>query len=113
MGIEVHVSSCNTTGFSSIQTTGSLAESGLSYNPSTSSIRATYATEAARASLRDAFERVRLKEVLAYTSADNARSRAVIARLNMRRAAALDYSEPLGAGIWHGLVWIARPENGL
>src|ERR1035441_2005318 len=42
MGIGVHVSSCNTTGFSSIQTTGSLAESGLSYNPSTSSMRATY-----------------------------------------------------------------------
>lgn len=72
-----------------------------------------YATEAARAALRDAFERVGLKEVLAYTSADNARSRAVIARLNMQRNEALDYSEPLGAGMWHGLVWIARPENGL
>jgi RimJ/RimL family protein N-acetyltransferase len=72
-----------------------------------------YATEAARAALRDVFERVHLKEVLAYTSADNVRSRAVIERLNMRRAAALDYSEPLGAGMWHGLVWIARPENGL
>jgi RimJ/RimL family protein N-acetyltransferase len=41
-----------------------------------------YATEAAKASLRDAFERVRLKEVLAYTSVDNVRSRAVIQRLN-------------------------------
>jgi RimJ/RimL family protein N-acetyltransferase len=70
-----------------------------------------YATEAAKAALRDAFERVGLKEVLAYTSADNIRSRAVIARLNMRRAAALDYSEPLGAGMWHGMVWIARPES--
>src|ERR1017187_1316518 len=44
MGIGVHVSSCNTTGFSSIQTTGSLAESGLSYNPSTSSMRAMYSS---------------------------------------------------------------------
>src|ERR1035437_4678353 len=44
MGIEVHVSSCNTTGFSSIQTTGSLAESGLSYTPSTSSMRAMYSS---------------------------------------------------------------------
>ena len=68
-----------------------------------------YATEAARASLRDVFERVKLKEVLAYTSADNVRSQAVIARLNMQRAATLDYSEPLGKGVWHGLVWLARP----
>jgi RimJ/RimL family protein N-acetyltransferase len=67
-----------------------------------------YATEAARASLRDVFERVKLKEVLAYTSADNVRSRAVIERLNMRRAATLDYSEPLGKAVWHGLVWVVR-----
>jgi RimJ/RimL family protein N-acetyltransferase len=67
-----------------------------------------YATEAARASLRDVFERVKLKEVLAYTSAGNVRSQAVIKRLNMRRAETLDYSEPLGKGVWHGLVWMAR-----
>jgi RimJ/RimL family protein N-acetyltransferase len=72
-----------------------------------------YATEAAKASLRDAFERARLKEVLAYTSADNVRSLAVIQRLKMQRAASLDYSEPLGAGMWQGLVWRARPANGL
>ena len=70
-----------------------------------------YATEAAKASLRDAFERVHLKQVLAYTSADNVRSRAVIKRLKMTRAASLDYSEPLGAGMWKGLVWLALPEN--
>ncbi len=70
-----------------------------------------YATEAAKASLRDAFERVRLKEVLAYTSADNVRSQAVIQRLKLQRAASLDYSEPLGAGMWQGLAWIARPES--
>jgi RimJ/RimL family protein N-acetyltransferase len=70
-----------------------------------------YATEAAKASLRDLFERVHLKEVLAYTSADNLRSRAVIARLNMQRAASLDYSEPLGTGMWRGLVWSAKREN--
>jgi RimJ/RimL family protein N-acetyltransferase len=67
-----------------------------------------YATEAARASLQDAFERLNLKEVLAYTSMDNVRSQAVIRRLNMQRAASLDYCEPLGSGIWRGLVWIAR-----
>ncbi|MEN3286101.1 MAG: hypothetical protein V7634_401 [Bradyrhizobium sp.] len=71
-----------------------------------------YATEAAKASLRDAFARLQLNEVLAYTSADNLRSQAVIGRLNMQRASSLDYSEPLGTGTWHGLVWIARPEHG-
>ena len=71
-----------------------------------------YATEAAKASLRDAFERARLKEVLAYTSADNVRSLAVIQRLKMQRAASLDYCEPLGAGMWQGMVWVALPENG-
>jgi RimJ/RimL family protein N-acetyltransferase len=70
-----------------------------------------YATEAAKASLRDAFERVHLKEVLAYTAADNVRSQAVIRRLNMQRAASLDYSEPVGKGTWRGLVWIARPSE--
>jgi RimJ/RimL family protein N-acetyltransferase len=70
-----------------------------------------YATEAAKASLQDAFERMRLKEVLAYTSTDNVRSRAVIQRLNLQRAATLDYSEPLGAAMWQGMVWRARPEN--
>jgi RimJ/RimL family protein N-acetyltransferase len=68
-----------------------------------------YATEAARASLRDAFERGRSREVFAYTSADNMRSQAVIKRLNMQRAPSFDYSEPLGAGVWHGMAWIARP----
>jgi RimJ/RimL family protein N-acetyltransferase len=71
-----------------------------------------YATEAARLSLRDVFKRTHLKEVLAYTSADNIRSQAIMRRLNMQRAASLDHSEPLGAGIWQGLVWIARPKDG-
>ena len=72
-----------------------------------------YATEAAGASLRDVFERVGLNEVLAYTSADNVRSGEVIKRLNMQRAESLDYTEPLGNGMWQGLVWIARAGNPL
>lgn len=71
-----------------------------------------YATEAAKASLRDVFERVQLRQVLAYTSEDNLRSRAVIDRLKMQRAPSLDYSEPLGPGTWRGMVWLARPEIG-
>ena len=68
-----------------------------------------YATEAAHAALRDAFQRLGLKEILTYTSADNARSLAVIARLNLQRATELDYSEPLRTGQWHGMVWKALP----
>lgn len=67
-----------------------------------------YATEAARASLRDGFERLALEQVLVYTSSDNVRSQAVIARLNLQRAEALDYAEPQGNGHWHGMVWIAH-----
>jgi len=70
-----------------------------------------YATEAAKASLREVFQRGKLNEVLAYTTADNLRSRAVIGRLNLQRASTRDYSEPLGTGTWHGMVWIARPEH--
>jgi hypothetical protein len=33
----------------------------------------------------------------------------VIQRLKLQRAAALDYSEPFGAGVWQGMVWRARP----
>jgi RimJ/RimL family protein N-acetyltransferase len=54
---------------------------------------------------------VNLKEVLACTSADNVRSQAVIKRLNMQRAATLDYSEPLAKGVWHGLVWMVRRDD--
>jgi RimJ/RimL family protein N-acetyltransferase len=70
-----------------------------------------YATEAARAALRDGFERIGLKEVLAYTSSENVRSQAVITRLDLQRATALDYSEPLGAGEWYGLVWRALADQ--
>ena len=68
-----------------------------------------YATEAAAAALTDAFTRCGLKEVLAYTAADNLRSQAVMARLRLRRDPSRDYSEPYGPGLWHGLVWVATP----
>jgi hypothetical protein len=29
--------------------------------------------------------------------------------LKLQRAASLDHSEPLGAGMWQGMVWVARP----
>ena len=67
-----------------------------------------YATEAARAALADIFERVGLKEVLAYTAPNNIRSQAVMQRLGLERAVSLDYSEPFRNEMSHGLVWIAR-----
>ncbi|HTX48074.1 MAG TPA: GNAT family N-acetyltransferase [Caulobacteraceae bacterium] len=64
-----------------------------------------YATEAARAAFEDAFRRVGVREILAYTSPDNARSQAVMARLSMRRERQLDFT----ADDWTGLVWSATP----
>lgn len=72
-----------------------------------------YATEAAEAALCDAFTRMRLHEILAYTAADNARSQAVMTRLRLRRDPARDFTVAYdGLGPWRGLVWIARPDSG-
>jgi RimJ/RimL family protein N-acetyltransferase len=68
-----------------------------------------YAAEAARAVLADAFGRVGIREVLAYTASDNLRSQAVMERLGLQRDERLDYSEAVGGRMWHGLVWVARP----
>jgi RimJ/RimL family protein N-acetyltransferase len=67
-----------------------------------------YATEAARAALGDAFRRVQLAEVLAYTAADNVRSQAVMDRLKLRRDKSRDFSVYNDrVGSWRGLVWSA------
>jgi RimJ/RimL family protein N-acetyltransferase len=68
-----------------------------------------YATEAAAAALLDAFTRIGLGEVLAYTSHDNARSQAVMHRLGLQRDRARDFSHMYGGRPWRGLVWVARP----
>jgi RimJ/RimL family protein N-acetyltransferase len=69
-----------------------------------------FATEAARASLRDAFARVGLREVVTYTAPDNLRSQAVMDRLRLQRDPSRDFTaEYDGIGAWHGLVWVARP----
>jgi RimJ/RimL family protein N-acetyltransferase len=68
-----------------------------------------YATEAARAALDDAFGRVELKEVVAYTAPDNLRSQAVMERLRLQRAPSRDFTlVPGGVGVWCGLVWVAH-----
>jgi RimJ/RimL family protein N-acetyltransferase len=53
-----------------------------------------YATEAAGAALRHAFEDRGTHEVVAFTAAVNAPSRAVMERLGMRRDPAEDFREP-------------------
>jgi RimJ/RimL family protein N-acetyltransferase len=67
-----------------------------------------YATEAAKAALADAFDRVGLKEVLAYTGPDNLRSQAVMARLRLQRDPARDFTAHNDGVSWRGFVWMAR-----
>jgi RimJ/RimL family protein N-acetyltransferase len=68
-----------------------------------------HAAEAAAVALRDAFTRIGLGEVLAYTSHDNVRSQAVMRRLGLRRDPARDFFHVYDGRPWHGLVWVARP----
>ncbi|HEY4125354.1 MAG TPA: GNAT family N-acetyltransferase [Rhizomicrobium sp.] len=67
-----------------------------------------YATEAARAALKDVFARTDLSEALAYTSPTNTRSMAVMARLGLERTPSRDCSFPNG---WKALVWRTGPHN--
>ena len=53
-----------------------------------------YATEGARAALTYAFDVVGLEEVVAFTAAGNARSRAVMGRLGMTHDPAGDFAHP-------------------
>jgi RimJ/RimL family protein N-acetyltransferase len=68
-----------------------------------------YATEAAGAALKDAFERAGLTEVLAYTAPDNFRSQAVMARLHLQRDSSRDFTADYDSiQAWRGLVWVGR-----
>jgi RimJ/RimL family protein N-acetyltransferase len=65
-----------------------------------------YATESAKAALDDAFRRAGLKEIVSYTSADNLRSQAVMARLELQRQPWRDFTARYErVGLWRGLVW--------
>ena len=48
-------------------------------------------------------------EIVSYTSADNLRSQAVMARLGLQREPWRDFTaEYERVGLWRGLVWVAR-----
>lgn len=72
-----------------------------------------YATEAARAVLAHAWDAVGLDEVVSFTAAGNARSRAVMSRLGMKHDPAADFDHPrlpLGHPLRrHVLYRVARP----
>jgi len=53
-----------------------------------------YATEAARAAVSDAFRRLGIDEIVAFTVPANHRSQAVMRRLDMRRAPNDDFDHP-------------------
>ena len=55
---------------------------------------AGFASEGARAVLDDAFGRLALKSIVAFTAEANARSRAVMERLGFARAAERDFDHP-------------------
>jgi RimJ/RimL family protein N-acetyltransferase len=53
-----------------------------------------YATEAARAAVADGFERLRLDEIVSFTSTTNLPSQRVMQRIGMRRDGADDFDHP-------------------
>ncbi len=69
-----------------------------------------YATEAAREVLRDGFERLRLREILAFAAKTNTDSQRVMTRLGMRRDLDGDFTRPLPAagGLSMSVLWRIR-----
>jgi RimJ/RimL family protein N-acetyltransferase len=71
-----------------------------------------YATEMARAVFDDGFRRLGFKEVLAFTSAHNVRSQAVMTRLGLVREPHRDFQHPglpLGDPHRQSVVFVAYP----
>jgi RimJ/RimL family protein N-acetyltransferase len=67
-----------------------------------------FATESAKAALEHAFRHLRLDEIVSYTSVDNQRSQAVMARVNLERVPSRDFvAEYDGVAPWRGMVWVA------
>ncbi len=71
-----------------------------------------FASEAARASLTDGFERCGIDEIVAFTAVINAPSEAVMKRIGMQRDAARDFDHPaveVGSPLRPHIVYVARP----
>jgi RimJ/RimL family protein N-acetyltransferase len=69
-----------------------------------------YATESAKATLEHAVHRIGLRKILSYTSPDNERSQAVMAKLNLVRDPSRDFMTLTPSGEqWQGLVWAVPP----
>lgn len=69
-----------------------------------------YAMESAKASLVYAVQTLNLRSIYAYTSPDNLRFQAVMARLAMIRRQDKDFTIPtLHIPQWQGLVWMVDP----
>jgi RimJ/RimL family protein N-acetyltransferase len=72
------------------------------------------ATESARQALQHAWTVLTTDQIFSYTAEDNKRSQAVMARLNLKRDLAQDFTAHYPKGEWSGLVWVAeRPLPGL
>lgn len=70
-----------------------------------------YATESTKAALRHAVHEVGLSEILAYTSPDNKRSQAVMAKLNLVRDPVRDFTTVTPRGErWFGMVWFVSSD---
>ena len=72
-----------------------------------------FATESARQALQHAWTVLTTNEIFSYTAQDNKRSQAVMARINLKRDSAEDFTAQYPRGKWSGLVWVAeRPLAG-
>ncbi|MDB5472287.1 MAG: acetyltransferase [Caulobacter sp.] len=70
-----------------------------------------YASEAAAASLKDGFERLGLKSIVAFTATTNLPSQAVMTRIGMSRREDLDFDHPAlpeGHPLERHVVWEAK-----
>jgi RimJ/RimL family protein N-acetyltransferase len=69
-----------------------------------------YATESAKAALRHAVHDLGLSGIVSYTSPDNRRSQAVMAKLGLVRDPARDFMIPIPSGeLWQ--VWVVPPRD--
>ncbi len=81
----------------------------VSFGDHAADVAARIGHEAAQRALKDAFSRVGLNEVLAYTAGGNLRLQAVMIRLHMQRDPSRDFTlDHDGVKAWRGLVWMTR-----